>query len=266
MATPRFDHAVLFVDDLDEAIAAYSNLGFNVVPGGTHAGGLTSNALVPFGDGTYLELLAFNIPDAFVAGAKDEPTGHTRWTARGRTALDRRFLPRARLGVGLRDFAIAVPSVEAAIGSSGRAGLQVDGPYPGSRARADGTRVAWKLGMPKGGDLPFLIEDITDRSLRVPGGVATNHPNGVVGIEGILVGVRDLAASLTRYRRLLGKQLGANHDAALLTLHRTTIELAEGPSPGPHTIRLASSSDSNLGLLDEAACCGGRIEVRPAVC
>ena len=56
------DHLVVLVEELGEAVAGYEELGFRVTPGGEHADGLTRNALVPFADGTYLELVAFIDP------------------------------------------------------------------------------------------------------------------------------------------------------------------------------------------------------------
>ena len=59
----RLDHLVLLVRDLELASADYESLGFAVTPGGEHADGLTRNALVPFQDGTYLELVSFLDPE-----------------------------------------------------------------------------------------------------------------------------------------------------------------------------------------------------------
>ena len=59
----RLDHLVVLVRDLDRAIRDYETLGFTVTPDGEHADGLTSNALIPFKDGSYLELVAFLDPD-----------------------------------------------------------------------------------------------------------------------------------------------------------------------------------------------------------
>ena len=59
----RLDHLVILVHDLEEAVRDYRRLGFRVTPGGEHADGLTRNALVPFRDGTYLELVAFVRPE-----------------------------------------------------------------------------------------------------------------------------------------------------------------------------------------------------------
>jgi hypothetical protein len=53
---------VILIEELEEAIAGYEELGFLVTSGGEHADGLTRNALVPFVDGTYLELVAFIDP------------------------------------------------------------------------------------------------------------------------------------------------------------------------------------------------------------
>src|SRR5689334_2853398 len=54
----HFDHAVIAVKDLDNAIQDYHDLGFTVIRGGIHSNRATKNALIVFEDGTYLELLA----------------------------------------------------------------------------------------------------------------------------------------------------------------------------------------------------------------
>ena len=67
---PALDHLILLVNDpstassqrtsaLEHAILVFSQLGFQVVRGGTHADGLTSNALIVFPDGVYIELIQF---------------------------------------------------------------------------------------------------------------------------------------------------------------------------------------------------------------
>src|SRR2546430_352543 len=52
------DHIVIAVPDLAAAGKSYAALGFTVVPGGRHPVG-THNALIAFGDGSYVELIAF---------------------------------------------------------------------------------------------------------------------------------------------------------------------------------------------------------------
>ena len=58
MNSLSLDHVILVVSDLQIATSQFTQLGFSVIAGGVHSGGLTHNALIPFPDGTYLELLA----------------------------------------------------------------------------------------------------------------------------------------------------------------------------------------------------------------
>ena len=162
----RLDHLVILVRDLDRAVRGYEGLGFTVTPGGEHADGLTRNALIPFGDGSYLELVAFLDPE----DTRDNVWG---WRA---------FLPS---GGGLVDYCVASDDLGAdARGLKGR-GFGVDGPTDGGRRLPDGTQIRWRVARIRqdGRLLPFLIEDLTPRSLRVPGGPAAEHPNGAVGIS-----------------------------------------------------------------------------------
>src|SRR6266851_5718092 len=50
-------------------------------------------------------------------------------------------------------------------------------PEDGGRTRSDGLAIAWRVArlVPP---LPFVIEDLTARELRVPGGDAARHANG----------------------------------------------------------------------------------------
>jgi hypothetical protein len=57
------DHVVIVVRDLAQASADFAAAGFTVTPGGEHADGATHNALIPFADGAYIELIAFKEPD-----------------------------------------------------------------------------------------------------------------------------------------------------------------------------------------------------------
>lgn len=181
----QLDHIVIAVSDLATAIADYRALGFNVLEGGVHASGATHNALIIFADGTYLELLA-------ATGAAPAPE-----------ALD--FSPMLAKGEGLSGFALCVPNLETVAAALRERGVAVSALRDGARQKPDGTRLAWRLALVNESFLPFLIEDLTPRLLRVPTDPAfTTHPNGVRGIGGIEVVTPDLAASQARYRALLG--------------------------------------------------------------
>ncbi|MEQ5842735.1 VOC family protein [Paraburkholderia acidicola] len=178
------DHLVIRVRDLDATVDDLSALGFTVQHGGTHADGVTHNALIGFADGSYIELIAFL-----------RPAPQRRWWSIGE-----------QHGDGFVDFALlpGPGSVAATIEAARVRGLSYDGPQDGGRMRPDGERLAWQTGRPATADLPFLCGDITPRRLRVPEGEVRHHANGVRGIASLAVAVRDLDVSTRRYAALLG--------------------------------------------------------------
>lgn len=184
------DHIVILVKDLAQASADYAQLGFTVTPGGEHTGGATHNALIAFTDGTYFELIAFkgSIP----------PTQH-RWGAR------------LAQGEGIIDYALASDDVEAEVAAPTPRGLPTHGPVDMGRVRPDGQRIAWRIvsaSMPgrNGGQsaLPFMIEDVTPRPLRVPGDGAMRHALAVTHVVGLTLVVADLTRSAGALAALLG--------------------------------------------------------------
>lgn len=183
------DHVVILVDDLDRAIQQYTDLGFTVTPGGKHAR-FTHNALIPFHDGSYLELIAFY-------EEPDESSGDTH-----------RWYKYLKTGGGLIDFALGDANVDALIADADTRGVKLGGPHPGQRSRPDGQQLSWKSAMAEGentGALPFVIQDVSDRGLRVPADAA-DHENTVRGIRSLVVAVRDIDAATQRYNALLGRE------------------------------------------------------------
>ena len=180
----HLDHVVLVVLDLERAAAEWRTRGFTVTPGGEHAGGLTHNALVAFADGSYVELIAFHD----VAAAR----GKHQWQ------------PVAERGGGWADFALL--SDDLATDAKTLGALVSKPPEDGGRTRPDGVAIKWRtarLAPP----LPFLIEDVTDRELRVPRGTAAAHKNGTAGIVRVVVGSTDPVALRGTYGAL--RRIGA---------------------------------------------------------
>ena len=76
---------------------------------------------------------------------------------------------------------------------------------PWSRKRPDGYELKWLLSLATGshrGVAPFLIEDITPRTERIPQNFG--HKNSVAGIEKVTVAVGELATVEKWYGALLG--------------------------------------------------------------
>lgn len=178
----KLDHIVVAVHDLERTIADYGALGFHVVRGGDHPGRATHNALVVFADGSYFELIAWR-----------EPSPTERW-----------WQLLQRHGEGIVDFALLPASTAATVADVKARGLLLDGPLDGGRVRPDGERLRWQTARSPSADLPFLCGDLTPRALRVPEGEVRVHANGALGVASLAVAVRDLDATLARYRALLG--------------------------------------------------------------
>ncbi|CAH2924328.1 MAG: hypothetical protein CPSOU_4471 [uncultured Paraburkholderia sp.] len=219
------DHIVIRVQDLERTIADFSQLGFTVQRGDTHADGATHNALIVFADGNYVELIAF---------LRDAPE-HRWWDAGNRA------------GDGFVDFALLPQTVAGTIAAARERGLAYDGPHAGGRVRADGERLEWQIGKPASADLPFLYADLTPRRLRVAEGEVRYHVNGVRGVARLTVAVNDLNASLARYRALLG-EIDVESD----TLADEGIAVAS-LALGPTTLRLASPANDAPASIEGTA-------------
>jgi hypothetical protein len=199
------DHIVILVRDLAQASADYERAGFTVTPGGTHAAGTTHNALISFADGTYFELIAFFEPD--------RPQEHRWWS-------------RAAQGDGLVDYALLSSDLAADCAAMRSHGLSPQGPEDGGRLRPDGERLVWRSALLGRGNghpaLPFVIEDVTPRDLRVPGDDATQHRLPIARVAGLTVVTADAAAGGDALAALLGT-LGESENTTEGTVRRFTI-------------------------------------------
>lgn len=177
------DHLLIAVQDIDLASEVYDTLGFQVMSGGKHPALGTHNALVPLADGTYLELIG--VWDPALAEEKSpfivEALKHENRLAR---------------------FALASDNLDADVAAIRARGLEMGDPQAGERERPDGQKVQWRSAFPADARLPFVIQDITPRTLRAP------LPDSGIGrtlrMGDVNVGVTDLASAAARYAQLLG--------------------------------------------------------------
>jgi catechol 2,3-dioxygenase-like lactoylglutathione lyase family enzyme len=243
----RFDHALIFVEDLRAAVRSYSALGFSVVSGGAHDGDPTENALIPLGDGSYLELIAFRRRSTLVLLKLLARLGLvTRVT---RNPLSRRFAVRAAGGPGLIDLVVWVPGLGPAMTAARRAGCLVHGPVSGRRTTPDGQPIAWELGVPDDDELPLLIADTTPRPLRTGSPAAARHPNGASGVTDVVLPVRDAAVAETRFRDLLGVPGQVEGGRAIMTIGTTRLVLepnGNASSNRPISLRLGGQMPARL--------------------
>ena len=186
------DHLVIVVNDLDQAAKDYEQLGFTVVPGGQHPVG-SHNALISFRDGSYLEIIAFY-----------------------RDAVDHRWWDPLQKGERLVDFCFQTDDLSGDTQKLQDAGVAINNPVPWSRKRPDGFDLKWLLSLATGshrGVAPFLIEDVTPRTERIPQQFV--HHNGITGIEKVTLAVGELSTIEKWYSALLGTSGQTISDANL---------------------------------------------------
>ena len=217
MAT-QIDHIVMTVNDLESAIRDYEAAGFTVIPGGEHVSGTSHNALVTFADGAYFEVFAFKKPDE-----------RHHWYAK---SLRRE---------GLVDFCLASSDLAAEEQAIVARGVDLLPLIQGGRNRLDGVALKWMTlrSADPASLLPFAIEDVTDRALRVPGGEASSHPAGFTGVAGIVIAAPDLGTKVPLFQAYLGDDgestIGSIPGSG--AAHRFRV--------GPHWIELAEPGDAD---------------------
>jgi hypothetical protein len=197
-------------------------------------------ALIGFDDGSYLELIApVKKDDPKLASGSDWGTfisgdaGPCAWA------------------MGSSDLPSDVEHLK-------KTGISVNGPNAGSRKKPDGTTIEWQMAQvgdgPAGSVLPFVIQDKTPRELRVKpsasvkGGVLT-------GIAVVVIGVRDLDATIALFRKTYGlgaprKEDHAEFGARLAYFAGTPVMLAAPlDSNSWLTKRLARFGESPVAYL-----------------
>ena len=174
----RLDHVVFVFRELQFAVDDYRRRGFTVTPGGEHSDRITHNALIPFADGSYLELVGFR--------DLSRSATHRWWNV-------------AANGGGIADFALL--SDDIATDTAALADLVKSPPKESGRITPEGVELKWRTAVLKP-PLPFIIEDLTPREFRVPSGAAADHANGAMGIASVVIGAIDIADTEWRYASL----------------------------------------------------------------
>ncbi len=245
--TLELDHIVIAVDELDKAVTDFNALGFDTVPGGQHKDMGTHNALVIFKDRTYLELLA-PLP------------GHKQ------TGFP---------GVGEREgyagYALIAENIGNAVIRMRERGVKISDSKAGSRTRPDGMKVEWFNATIDDSMSPFLIQDQTPRTLRVPEDVKpTNHPNEVTGIESLTLLVPDLGDAVQHYSAILGGMPHISDDRATFKLENGSLIVREpvdsfernyiNENAGlPYELTLWTTDPDRRGVLNPSQSHGARM-------
>jgi hypothetical protein len=181
------DHVTVCGSDLARMRGGFAAVGLRTSYGGRHANAVTHMDLLPFPDGSYIELIA---PIASPSGATGMMSGWAK---------------RMEQNAGAGAWAVRAESIPEKAARLRGAGIAVRGPEVGSRLRPDGRKLEWETALlgsgAAGSVLPFLIEDKTPREWRLP---AASESNGIEGVAGVVIAVRDLHATAALFGRAFG--------------------------------------------------------------
>lgn len=201
--TILIDHVTVGGSNLEKMRQDFAGVGLHTTYGGRHANGVTHMDLLTFPDGSYIELIA---PVASIGGATGMMSGWAK-------------LMEGNAGAGA--WSARTGDIDKEVDRLRTAGIEVRGPEPGSRQRPDGTKLEWETAIvgsgPAGSVLPFLIEDKTPRSLRVP---ATAGASEIEGVAAVVIAVRDLQSSIGLFRRAYDLEEATVEDYPGATLAR----------------------------------------------
>jgi len=238
----RIDHVMICVPKLEQGIDAYTRIGFNIVPGGAHAGRATHNAIAFLQD-DYLELLSLR-------------DGAGRPTADSADARLAEYLAR---GGGFRYVAVQSDDLAADVAAMRRRGVDVGEATEGARRTPAGPELRWRAAsLGPAHALPiFFIQHLTplaERRRQVAR--AGEHPNGALRADRVYVAVADVAATAEVYGRVLGMpvpkiQRGAviKADMAVFDLGPTGLTVAQPAEPGPAAEALARQGPGPFQVL-----------------
>lgn len=242
---PQFDHLVVYVSDLEEAIKDFTALGFEVSRGGSH--GMAENALIIFSNQVYIELLAL-VPAWYSPLVQlANRLGVLQWLSGGKGSIRSRIFHWFREEFGPVDWCVRVGDIEATVKSWKQAGLDMLHSDRFSRKPVEGDDLYWYLGGTRSFDLPFLLEDISlidDRIAPLKSGV---HPNGASELRHIMFRVNSKATS----NSLVTKFLSQDAVNGRFRLGRLTVSFEDQPMPCKVSIEV-----SQVGLPTKQVECG----------
>ncbi|GLB30127.1 hypothetical protein LAD12857_20500 [Lacrimispora amygdalina] len=239
----KIGHVLIQVNHLETAIRQYSEMGFQVVPGGVP--GKTHNALIYLKDGSFLELFSTNHGKVINTLLKFMVKIIGLWNPPYSSRLAR-YLPGQE---GLRDYALdSVPGAlyQENIDKLLKNGLKLSKPRPKSRTEHHGIKLKWTLCCPDSIRLPFLMSEYHPSPvIEVQD---TSHANGAAAIHEIRISTSEWNKTYEEYALLLGIEpsvtLGKNGRSCLFPIQSTSIHLVENQKDGIDHIILTRNQQS----------------------
>jgi catechol 2,3-dioxygenase-like lactoylglutathione lyase family enzyme len=252
----RIDHVMICVPDLDQGMAQYRKLGFDMYPGGTHPGKGTHNAIA-FMQEDYLELLAIR-----------DPAEQRAWAA-ARAGGTQDLASFVAAGGGIRYIILQSDDLAKDVAGMRSRGVDVSDVADGSRRTPEGIELRWKFATlgPKNPLPIFFIEHLTPldaRRKQVP--KAGDHPNGIYKIERAYIVTKDAAAEVEIYAKVLGMSVPKMEKGMVIMSNMFVFQL--GPTglgivtpygPGPGADALEHRGPGPFQVLYRTSSMGGAV-------
>ena len=239
------DHFVVTVEDLEQSIKDYKDLGFRVMYGGKHASGTTHNALIPLTDGVYIELIAETGDDPTTTDVED-------------------FRSFFQWGYGPAGYALSTDDLDEDVADMKSRGVLVSDIRDGSRELPDGRVLKWRIAHVDEQVFPLFLEDETPRRWRVPDqDRRTRHENGAKSVGQVTFIIDDLHTGIAKYRAILGVPPQVDHTAAYFLLEETLLHIMlptddkmrehlKQRRHAPYEIKLKTRPNTALGILNSS--------------
>jgi hypothetical protein len=256
----HFDHIVIFVADLNQAIEDFNALGFYVTRGGSH--GLTDNALITFSNNTYIELLALKPfwHNPIIRTA--QKLGILQWLLNKKGTISSRLLTWVTGGRGPVDWVVRTDNLARLEQAWRDAGLNVLKSETFSRKTEVGDKLCWYLGGSNYRDLPILLEDITPYAQRVPA-VTQSHPNQAMALLRVQLNAQNAHSAAERLSQHLNSPRSEDQQGQpLVRLGNVDLCFAENSMPHNMQLEIACANDSPQSL-DSTKCHGIQINLLP---
>ena len=263
MTSIQLDHIVLLVNTpFFENLPRWVTENFTVTSGGYHNGQPSRNKLVIFADGSYLEF--FNWYDT-PPSLDDENSPMRFWGPKTPGLIDFALTDTthsAEESVGtVNERLLEEPEKDAGIG------VKFGKPIAGSRKKADGGDIKWKVTRPEFSrgektpgqelftdgriDVPFFCHDVTPRTDRVSSEDEKNttHPCGAIGIAACEILVPKHLQ--TEYARVYSKILGSKLEhVAGQDSHTLDIGVPQGSARSTVVVR-AAETEKDIKRMQE---------------
>ena len=251
----KIDHSVIVVADLDKAISNFTELGFIVARGGIN--GPTHNAIIFLKNQVYIELIATRSRLSRIIFRGLFLLGVFHFLDFIRPLLYWRFACWLGGAQGLRDWCIKSDDIDGFCSLPNLEEVNISRKYFFSRERPDGEVLNWFLAGPSDRNLPFLIQDITDHSLRIPLNNNCEHPNKVEYVSTIILNRDKVLKHRSKFLHYLALDESADEALAL-----DGVQIVVSRDKSAPMVALEFSSDGGVsGELSKVLTAGASLRI-----